>query len=152
MTGTMTEVQPTMRTLAYVLDGDAYVTYSVAEGWPLTEEPAPVVSGYAFSGWTWPSPGKPAVMPASNLTVTGSLTEVPQPSLPDDERTKTHTVTYIYGSVAAAVQTYAYHARITPADPPPSPASGGTWSGWIGLPSLMPAHDIRVTGEWAENI
>lgn len=57
-------------TLTYVVDGELYKQYSLKSGAPITPEPDPVRTGYTFSGWS----GILDVMPAGDITVTGSFT------------------------------------------------------------------------------
>ena len=63
--------------LTYLIDGEEYKSYEVEYGATITPEPAPTKEGYEFSGW---SP-IPATMPAENLTITGTFTQI----LPYDE-------------------------------------------------------------------
>ncbi len=65
-------VVETKYTLTYQLDGEEYKTYQLAEGDPITPEPAPTKEGYTFSGWST----IPATMPAENLTITGKFEKI----------------------------------------------------------------------------
>ncbi len=65
-------VAETKYTLTYQLDGEEYKTYQLAEGDPITPEPAPTKDGYTFLGWST----IPATMPAENLTITGKFEKI----------------------------------------------------------------------------
>ena len=60
----------TKYTLAYMVDGEEYKSYQIAEGSAITPEPAPTKEGYEFSGWST----IPATMPAEDVTITGTFT------------------------------------------------------------------------------
>ena len=57
-------------TLTYIVDGEEYKSYQIAEGSAITPEAAPTKDGYVFSGWST----IPATMPAENVTITGTFT------------------------------------------------------------------------------
>ena len=56
--------------LIYVVDGDVYKYYDLAEGEPITPEAAPTKEGYTFSGWS----EIPETMPTKDVMVTGTFT------------------------------------------------------------------------------
>ena len=56
--------------LTYMVDGEEYKSYQIAEGSAITPEAAPTKDGYVFSGWT----KIPATMPAEDVTITGTFT------------------------------------------------------------------------------
>jgi uncharacterized repeat protein (TIGR02543 family) len=56
-------------TLTYIVDGEEYKSYQIAEGSAITPEAAPTKDGYVFSGWST----IPATMPAEDVTITGSF-------------------------------------------------------------------------------
>ena len=56
-------------TLTYIVDGEEYKSYQIAEGSAITPEPAPTKEGYDFSGWST----IPATMPAEDVTITGTF-------------------------------------------------------------------------------
>ena len=56
-------------TLMYILDGEEYATETHEEGETITPLENPTKDGYAFSGWS----EIPSVMPASDVTVTGTF-------------------------------------------------------------------------------
>ena len=58
--------------LIYVVDGNVYKYYNLAEGEPITPEAAPTKEGYTFSGWS----EIPETMPTKDVMVTGTFTLV----------------------------------------------------------------------------
>ena len=58
--------------LTYTVDGAVYKTYDVEYGATITPEANPAKEGYTFSGWS----DIPATMPAHDVTVTGSFTQI----------------------------------------------------------------------------
>jgi hypothetical protein len=65
----ITNIPMPTHTLTYILDGEVYKTSQVTEGDAITPEPAPTKEGYEFSGWST----IPAMMPAEDLTITGTF-------------------------------------------------------------------------------
>ena len=59
--------------LTYYIDDKEYKTYEVACGTALTPEPEPEKDGFIFSGWS----EIPETMPAHNVIVVGTYTEIP---------------------------------------------------------------------------
>lgn len=66
------EMKMPEHTLTYTVDGEVYITYSIEEGETIIPEPAPIKEGYTFSGWS----EIPETMPAHDVTVTGTFTQV----------------------------------------------------------------------------
>ena len=120
-------------TLTYKVDGSVYKTYSVECGTALTPEPAPTKEGHTFSGWT----GLPATMPAQDVTVTGSFT------------INSYTLTYKVDGKSYRIFTVKYGFTL-PSVPAPT-KEGYTFTGWGGLPTTMPAHDVVVQAQWSVN-
>lgn len=116
--------------LTYMIDGEVYKTYETEYGSPITTEPAPIKEGYTFNGWS----EIPSTMPAHDVTVTGSFT------------VNNYTLTYKVDGSVYKTYTIAYGTVLTP-EPAPT-KDGYTFSGWDGLPTTMPAHDIMVTGSF----
>ena len=58
--------------LTYMVDGAEYKSYDVEYGAIITPEAAPTKEGYTFSGWS----EIPETMPAHDVTVTGTFTQV----------------------------------------------------------------------------
>lgn len=65
-------IPPTLYKLTYLLDGEVYKEYQFEEGATITPEPAPTKEGYTFSGWS----EVPSTMPAHDVTVTGTFTQI----------------------------------------------------------------------------
>ena len=55
--------------LTYMVDDATYKSHREEEGNPIIPEPAPIMEGYTFSGWS----EIPSTMPAHDVTITGSL-------------------------------------------------------------------------------
>ena len=73
-------------TLTYIVDGEEYKSYQIAEGSAITPEPAPTKEGYEFSGWST----IPATMPAEDVTITGTFllaTDVDEITIKDTGKT-----------------------------------------------------------------
>ena len=60
-------------TLTYMIDEEVYKKFDVVYGTLLTPEPEPEKEGYIFSGWS----EIPDTMPAKDVTVVGTYTEIP---------------------------------------------------------------------------
>lgn len=74
--GNVTEAPATLYSLIYMVDGEEYKTVQLAEGDAITPEANPTKDGYTFSGWS----EIPETMPAHDVTVTGTFTEVIDPN------------------------------------------------------------------------
>lgn len=74
--GNVTEAPATLYNLIYMVDGEEYKTVQLAEGDAITPEANPTKDGYTFSGWS----EIPTTMPAHDVTVTGTFTEVIDPN------------------------------------------------------------------------
>jgi len=59
--------------LTYMVDGSEYRVYNIECGSVITPEPAPFKDDYEFSGWS----DIPEIMPAHDVTVTGTFTYLP---------------------------------------------------------------------------
>ena len=114
--------------LTYVVDGEVYKTVSMKYGETITSETSPTKEGYSFGGWS----GLPSIMPAKDVTVTGSFT------------VNTYKLTYMVDGEVYKTVSVKYGDTITP-EPEPT-KEGFIFSGWNGLPTTMPAKDIIVTG------
>lgn len=120
-------------TLTYIVDGVVYKTSTVAYGTPITPEVTPTKEGHTFSGWN----GLPATMPAHDVVVNGSFTA------------NNYTLTYKVDGTIYKIKSITYGTTITPETEPTK--EGYIFSGWIGLPAKMPAHDVIVTGTFSVN-
>ena len=122
-----------MYILTYMIDDNIYKSYQVEEGATITPEAEPTKEGYTFSGWN----GLPTTMPAHDVTVTGTFS------------INTYKLTYKVDGEVYKSYDVEYGATITP-EPAPT-KEGYTFSGWTGLPTTMPAHDVTVTGTFEVN-
>ena len=122
-----------MYKVIYTVDGEEYKTVNVLYNTPITYETEPTKEGYTFSGWS----EIPDTMPAHNVEVTGNFT------------INKYKLTYIVGGVEYKSYEIDYAATIMPEVEPTQ--EGYTFSGWIGLPETMPAHDVEVTGAFTIN-
>lgn len=122
-----------VHTLSYILDGEPYASYQLKEGETIIPEPSPEKEGCSFSGWE----GLPIVMLDHDVSVSGSLT------------VNKYKLTYIVDEEVYTSLEMEYGAIITPE--PDLFKEGYTFSGWIGLPETMPAHDVTVTGSFTPN-
>ncbi|MBR5592617.1 MAG: leucine-rich repeat protein, partial [Bacteroidaceae bacterium] len=114
-------------TLSFVIDGEVYASYQIEEGGEIILPEAPVREGYVFSGWS----EIPEVMPAEDVTVTGSFT------------TKAFTVTYKIGE---EVYTTAEVVPGSTIELPTAPAKEGyTFVGWCN--ALADVIDIASNAD-----
>ncbi len=119
--------------LTYVVDGEVYLEETVSYGSKIAAAPAPEKEGYTFSGWE----GLPEVMPAKDVTVSGSFT------------VNSYKLTYVVDGEVYLEETVAYGSKIEAASAPEK--EGYTFSGWEGLPEVMPAKDVTVTAVYDVN-
>ena len=89
--------------------------------------------GHTFAGWE----EHPAIMPANNLTINGSYT------------VNSYKLTYMIGETVISESDVEYGAPLTAIEAPTK--EGYTFDGWTGLPEMMPAHDVTVTGSYTVN-
>ena len=120
-------------TLTYKVDGKVYKSLMVDYGTAITPEPALTKEGYTFSGWS----EIPAIMPAHDVTVTGTFT------------INEYTLTYILDGEVYKTFTIVYGTPIIPEARPIK--VGYTFSGWSEIPETMPAKDVVVTGSFTIN-
>ena len=118
--------------IIYIVDGVEYARDTIQAGAPLVKisDPETTEEGYAFSGWS----ATPDIMPAHDLTVTGSFEK------------GGYTLTYIIDGEVIKTARYLYGAAISPAKAPGR--VGYEFDVWEGLPATMPAHDLSVTGTY----
>ena len=125
--------RPPLYTVTYMLDGSEYSTQQYEAGDEIIAPEVPEKTGYTFSGWN----DLPEVMPAEDITVTGTYT------------VNSYTITYYVDSEVYDTQEFAYGAEIMPLEEPEK--EGYTFSGWSDIPAVMPAEDITVTGTYTVN-
>ena len=112
-------------TVTYTVNGEFYAEQTYHYGDAIVAPEYDVPAGWTFTGWT-----VPATMPAENITVDATLSEVP-----------VYTVTYTVNGEVYTTQTY-YEgdAIVVPEYDVPD---GYTFSGWT-VPATMPAENITV--------
>jgi uncharacterized repeat protein (TIGR02543 family) len=116
-------------TITYMVDGQVYKTEKLKAGQAITAE-TPTRDGYTFSGWN----GLPATMPAKDITVTGSFTPI------------NYKLIYVLDGVEYKTVPVPCGSTVTPLE---VTKEGYVFSGWSGLPTTMPAHDVTVTGSFS---
>ena len=117
--------------VVYYVDGIEYKTELLEPGAPLQPE---MLSreGYSFSGWS----DYPETMPDHDIIISGSFI------------INKYKVTYIVDDTDYKTEEVEYGSTLKPNTPT---KEGYTFSGWIGLPKTMPAHDVTVTGTFYVN-
>lgn len=127
---------PNIFRLSYIVDGTEYKSFDIEYGSAITPEPDPIKEGYTFSGWS----DIPSTMPAYDVTVTGFFTK---------NEVAYYTLTYIVDGKEYKTYSLAEGDVIKP-EPEPT-KEGYSFSGWVDLPTTMPAHDVTVTGSFTIN-
>ena len=124
---------PNVYKLVYVIDGDVYKSVDVTYADSITVEADPVREGHTFSGWS----EAPATMPAKDVVISGSFA------------VNYYKVTYVVDGKVYAIGSIAYGTEIPLVAAPVR--KGYTFSGWNGVPEIMPAEDITIEGSFAVN-
>ena len=119
--------------LVYILDGVEYKRESIAYGTTILAESIPSKIGHSFTGWS----GLPATMPAKDVMVTGRFVA------------NSYEISFSLDGTIIKTAYVTYGAAITPPEVPTK--EGYSFSGWVNLPSTMPAEDITITGSFAVN-
>ena len=119
--------------LIYTVEGIQYYTDSLEYGAEIVEQEWPVKEGYTFSGWE----GLPSTMPANNVVAEGVF------------HINKYKITYIVEGETLYTDSITFNERISPIDYPEK--EGFTFSGWIGIPTVMPASDVTTGGEFFIN-
>ena len=114
--------------------GSAIESITQKNGSTITPPANPTREGYTFLGW---EPAIPETMPEGGLTVTAQW------------QINQYKLTYFLNDAEYKSYEIDYD---TPIIPEPIVKKGMTFSGWDGLPEMMPAHDVTVTGtlSWSE--
>lgn len=115
--------------VTYIINGEQYVTYDVAEGEKI---PLPYKEGHTFL-----CDEIYETMPAKDITVTGRFI------------VNKYLLTYKVDGVIFQSDIIAYGLEIEPIREPIR--EGHTFSGWSEIPETMPAEDITVTGTFTVN-
>ena len=121
--------------LAYVIDGKNVETVELEFGAKINPIEAPAKEGHTFAGWT----GFPEdmVMPANDVTVTGSYT------------INKYKLAYVIDGKNVETVELEFGAKINPIEAPAK--EGYTFAGWEGLPETMPANDVTVNAVYTVN-
>ena len=119
-------------TLQYKAGNEVMASLNYYEG-----EPIDIGSRPQKDGYTYQCPEAPAYMPHEDVTINGSLVA------------KKYHLTYIVDGEICKVMEMSYGDMITP-EPTPT-REGFSFSGWDGLSTTMPAHDVTITGSFSVN-
>ena len=114
--------------LTFIVDGNIIYEEMVEYESKIIAPTAPTKEGYSFNGWD----DVPDVMPAHDLEILGSYT------------VNTYKLTYTVDGKVYKKYDIPFETIITP-EPAPE-REGYTFSGWSGLPKVMPAYDVNVYG------
>ena len=85
-------------TITYIVDGGSYKTETYAYGATVTPIAEPTKEGYTFSGWS----AIPETMPAENVTVTGTFTEIIKEDVVVTDENKEENANAMYANVTVA--------------------------------------------------
>ena len=114
--------------VTFVADGKVVSETEMEYGAPIVAPEAPVKEGYTFVGWG----NIDKTVPAHDVIYTAEY------------KVNIYKLTYILNGNVFAEDSIAYGSIITPREVPDSDKS--YFSGWEGLPDIMPAHDVVVYG------
>lgn len=118
-------------TLAYELDGEPYKEETIREGDAVVPEADPEREGYTFSGWK----GIPEVMPAHDVTVTGSFT------------VNSYKLSLYLNDTLYKEEMVEYGTKLDIADP--ELPDNHRFDGWTdAIPETMPARDLEIHGTY----
>ena len=120
-------------TITYMVDGELYKTEKYAYGSAIAIAESPVKEGHAFSGWS----EVPESMPSKDIIVSGSFT------------VNNYTITYVVDGEVYKIESITYGSKVEAIAAPVK--EGHTFSGWSGVPSMMPAKDVTVNGSFTVN-
>ena len=116
--------------IIYNVDGKEYKTVNVNDGDKIVLIAPPVKEGYTFSGWS----GSPDVMPAKDVVVNGTFT------------VNRYKVTYQLEGEVFETDSVAFGEKLDLKEVPAKQSY--TFSGWSGLPDVMPAKDVTLIGTY----
>ncbi|MBR4963574.1 MAG: InlB B-repeat-containing protein, partial [Muribaculaceae bacterium] len=85
-------------TITYIVDGEEHTTETYAYGATVTPVAEPTKEGYTFSGWS----AIPETMPAENVTVTGTFTEIIKEDVVVTDENKEENANAMYANVTVA--------------------------------------------------
>ena len=115
--------------LTYLVDGEVYATQKLYFGDEVVPTVAPEKEGYTFVEWK----NLPATMPSHDAAVE-AVYEV-----------NTYQIRYYLNDELYTTQTVAYGETIVA--PEVDESKYVDFSGWIDLPTTMPAHDLDIYGQ-----
>lgn len=114
--------------VTFIADGKAISEKEMEYGTPIVAPEAPSKEGHTFVGWG----NIDKTVPAHDVTYTAEY------------KVNSYKLTYILNGNVFAEDSIAYGSIITPRELSDSDKSN--FSGWEGLPDIMPAHDVVVYG------
>ena len=114
--------------VTFVADGKVVSETEMEYGAPIVAPEAPVKEGHTFVGWG----NIDKTVPAHDVVYTAEY------------KVNIYKLTYILNGNVFAEDIIAYGSIITPRELPDSDKIN--FSGWEGLPDIMPAHDVVVYG------
>lgn len=119
--------------LTYKIGNEVYKTDSIVYGAPIPFVEEPTKDGYSFNGWK----NVPKEMPFYDLVIEGSFTP------------NKYDITYIVDGTEYKTVSVGYETVVPYLDAPTK--EGYTFVGWDGIPTTMPAKNIRVNGVYTKN-
>ena len=114
--------------VTFIADGKVVSEKEQEYGTPIVPPEAPSKEGHTFVGWG----NVDKTVPAHDVTYTAEY------------KVNSYKLTYILNGNVFAEDSIAYGSIITPRELSDSDKSN--FSGWEGLPDIMPAHDVVVYG------
>ena len=114
--------------VTFIADGKVVSQTDMEYGATITAPDAPAKEGHTFVGWG----NVDKTVPANDVTYTAEY------------KVNIYKLTYILNGNVFAEDSIAYGSTITPRVV--SDSDKGDFSGWEGLPDIMPAHDVVVYG------
>lgn len=123
----------TLHTLTWKIGTTTFKTEQVAAGAAISAPSVPEISGKTFA---W-GQEIPSVMPDSDLTITGSYSDV------------LYTLTWKIGDDTFKTEQLAAGAAVSEPDPAPEAQEGKTFA-WSDVPTNMPAQNTTVNGAYTD--
>ena len=124
---------PNKYKITYLVDGVEYKSSEVDYGTAITTEENPTKEGYTFSGWS----DIPETMPANDVIVTGTFS------------VNKYKLIYTIDGKEYKTMEVEYGSTITPEQ---APEGDYATFEWVGVPEIMPAHDVTVTATYTTGI
>jgi uncharacterized repeat protein (TIGR02543 family) len=116
--------------ITYTVDGVPQHTETLNYGTPIQLIDYPTKEGHTFSGWG----DVPQTMPAEDITAAGVFI------------INKYQITYMVEGTTLHTDSVTYNEPIDPLKYPEK--EGFTFSGWLGIPVVMPAQDVTTAGEF----